>query len=302
MTTLSHYTSLTGLEGIAKTGTLWATNFTELNDTSEYFYAWEILQRDAIDYIMARIPSDLKRPDANLDAVMSQTIVAFRNVLRSSSGYGRLYMSSFARAKTEDQERRGILTLWERYTKHEGYCLQFDKSDVERMLNLETMKGNYAAAGLSEVTYGVDKVTPEFKELCFQFGEWLLLKVAQQYRDGRIDLNYSEQWAESYLIRSLLNYCGTHKDPCYEDEREVRIFVCPIDGADARVFTGIAQRKAIRTAPSGKKYIALGEYWKPGLAPRRIIIGTRANLNVQSILAMYDRSPEVARADFPIAA
>src|ERR1051326_1881528 len=67
MTTLSHYTSLTGLEGIAKTGTLWATNFTELNDTSEYFYAWEILQRDAIDYIMARIPSDLKRPDADLD-------------------------------------------------------------------------------------------------------------------------------------------------------------------------------------------------------------------------------------------
>lgn len=301
MTLLSHYTSRTGFEGIARTGTLWATDFMNVTGTSEYFYAWNAIQRRAMEYAIARVPADLVRTGPAIEAIAINATEALRAHIASVSpgGYERLYITSFARDTIEDHERRGILTLWRYYTKHEGYCLQFDKSDVESMLSRELMKGNYAAAGLSEMKYGVDEATWEFKKLCVQVGEQFLLMVAQAHHDRRIRPDYKHHWAPSYLARKLMDYCGTRKDPCFEDEREMRIYAYPADVSEARVFTGIASRKEIRTAPSGMKYIALGEFWRPVISPRRVIIGSKADKDIAAILAQFDRMPEVARANMP---
>jgi len=50
----------------------------------------------------------------------------------------------------------------------------------------------------------------------------------------------------------------------------------------------------------GRHYIDLGADWRPGIEPRRIIVGPRARRDVDDVLALFDRKPEVLHAEFPI--
>src|SRR5438270_3339883 len=101
---LSHYTDRTGLEGIAQSKAFWATNFLNVNDTSEYFFAWKKLLRHAIAATLSTIPDDLKLPNVDLDAHTATSIEQFRGVVNPTEGYGHLYMTSFGRGKTPDHE------------------------------------------------------------------------------------------------------------------------------------------------------------------------------------------------------
>lgn len=302
MTMLSHYTSRAGLEGILDTETLWATNFLELNDNSEFFFAWEALQRNAAAYLKARIPDDLKQGGDAVDATLARLTAEVRTSFASSApNSGHLYITSFARAGNEDQERRGILTLWDRYTKFEGYCLQFPRRAIEHALELELMKGSYSWAGLAEVTYGLDETTSEFRTLSTQLGEQWLLLAARATRDSRISPDYQNHWPESLLVRKIMDFCARHKDPCFEDEREIRIFLYPADRAEARVFTGIAGVKKVQTTPSGKRILAVGEFWRPGIIPSRIIVGPKADPRIEGLFAKFENPPVIAPSNLPIA-
>ena len=150
------------------------------------------------------VPEDLKRQDLDLEGAIelqaANSIPMFRSMVQSTEGYGHLFITSFAQARTADHERRGILTIWDRYTGHKGYCLQFDKGDIEHMISLEAMRGSYQWIELAEVKYGVDPNTCTFRELAAQLGEQFLMQVMREYADGRIAPNYEVQWAPSTLI------------------------------------------------------------------------------------------------------
>jgi hypothetical protein len=300
MPLLSHYTSRAGLEGIARTGTLWATDFISGRDTAEYFYGWDALQRAAYRYAFERIPEDMRNAATDIEALSRGSTQQFRSLLTGTDGYGHLYMTSFARGTKEDHDKRGILTIWERYTQHQGYCLQFERGDVEHMMRLETSKGNYDWVNMCEVKYGTEEDTWSFRALANQLGEQFLLQAARS-RDGhRIPVKFEDHWAPTYLLRRIMDYCGSHKDPCYEDEREFRIFAYPSTQSEARVLTGIASRKTLK-AHNGRRYLALGEFWRPPIAPKRIIIGIRADPNIEHIVAQFASRPEIAHANLPVA-
>jgi hypothetical protein len=298
---LSHYTTRAGLEGMAASKAFWATNFLDVNDTSEFLYAWTIVMRDAAALALEKVPSEMKRPDYDMDEEARRLAITNLDMVGKGDGYGHLYMTSFARAANEDQNKRGILTLWDRYTKHEGYCLQFARGDIEHLMQLDSWRSNYGWLGLNNVSYGVNKYTHTYRELRYQLAQAIILQMLRARGDIKIEPDWTKMWADSYLVRQLMNFCATHKDPCYEDEREVRIFGYPAEQAEARVCTGIAMRKPIRSTPNGKRYIVFGEHWTPGIVPRRIIIGTKANPDIRNVLAMYDGTPQVALAALPVA-
>ena len=299
MPLLSHYTSKTGLEGIAKSKTLHATSFLQLNDKSEYVYAWEILQRFALEIAIQKLPPDAIKVPVDINDRARKSTEQFKALF--SGDIGLMYVVSFAMSSSSDHERRGILTLWEKYTKHEGYCLQFDQRDIERLVEFELMKGSYAALSLSPVIYGVDTESREFRVLCYQLAQQFLLQVMRAKPGLRVQPDFQDIWADSYLHRKLMEFCGLHKDPCFEDEREVRIVGFPADQAAYRPFTGVATIKKRRTAPSGKGYIDIGEYWTPTLTPRRMIMGTKADPDISAALAYYNPKPEIAHANLPVA-
>jgi hypothetical protein len=49
----------------------------------------------------------------------------------------------------------------------------------------------------------------------------------------------------------------------------------------------------------GRQYIGIGEEWRPGLEPCRII-SVRANKDIEDVLALFKVPPVIINAEFPI--
>jgi hypothetical protein len=162
------------------------------------------------------------------------------------------------------------------------------------------MRRNYSYVDVAKVIYGVDKSSIEFVQLVAQIGEAMLVEALRRTGDHRISLNSQALWAPSFLAGRLMNFCGARKDPAFEDEREFRVIMCPAEQAEARVFTGVAMRKDIHLDAAGRKYIMFGEDWRPGIEPFRIIIGPKADPNIESVLKLFSWPPEVSKCEIPI--
>jgi hypothetical protein len=94
---------------------------------------------------------------------------------------------SFARAQTPDHEARGILTLWDRYTRNSGFCLQFRRSDVERRVEVEKMSFNYGVLEVIDVTYGIDESARDFLDMIPKSGNRFLEKDHAQTKNLDLD-------------------------------------------------------------------------------------------------------------------
>jgi hypothetical protein len=291
---LSHYTRLPGLEGIASSGTLWATNFLSVEDETELFYGWLIVQRAAFEYVRARFPADLCPEFVELsdDELMS----LFREELNVTQGYGHLFMTSFVRHENEVDERRGSLTHWRHFTQSEGYCLQYDATDIQRMIDHESWRSTYSLIQLQKVSYGVDRNSHDFKELVVQLGEMQLLLLLRDWRDSRIKVDHARHLAPSAVARKLMLFCASHKDPAFRDEREVRILAFPENQTVVRPLYGMSTAKKIELK-GDKRIIALGANWTPAISPKRIIIGPSATQDIETPLSKFPKRPELIRSD-----
>jgi hypothetical protein len=225
----------------------------------------------------------------------------FKKSFEGDIGSEPLYVVSFAKGRTEDHERRGMLTLWDRYTRMEGYCLQFDAGQIDALLRRESLTRNYGLLGLSAVHYGIDEADPEYRRLLFQLTQHLLIEIERAKPGLGVKPRYDQLWAFDAFAQRMLNFHAKHKDPFFEDERETRIMAVPARQAASRFMAAPALRKEVKIMPDGRHFIDIGAD-RPGIEPRRIIIGPKASRDLDAVLVLFDRKPEVAIADFPIKA
>jgi hypothetical protein len=303
MRLLSHYTSRAGFEGIAKSKCIRATKFSQLNDKQEIEYGYAEFVKRALLEVFAELDKIMPRkPGVTLDLSDGERrlVEHFRASFEGEKGSEPIYVASFAKGKTEDHDNRGMLTLWDRYTKLQGYCLQFRESDVRKIIDLEAGHRNYALLTLDNVQYGMDEGTSEYRELAFQMKQLLLIEVLGGMPTLPIKPAYDEMWPFTTFATRMLRYIAKHKDPFFEDERETRIIGVPAKIAQARFLTGIAMVKHPKDHADGRQYIGIGEDWRPGLEPCRIIIGPRADKDIKDVLALFEFPPIVINAEFPI--
>jgi len=303
MAYLSHYTSRAGLEGIARSKSIRATKFSQLNDKREIEYGYvEFYRRgflsmfDEFDKIMPRRPGSTIPID---DAVQGFKEVFWKQ-FEGDTGSEPLYMASFARGRTKDHDDRGMLTLWDRYTKLEGYCLQFREEDVRKTLELEASSRHYALLTLDSVHYDMDENTDEYRALNFQIKQRLMIEVLRGMPTLALKPAFDKMWAFPVFATRILHYIAKHKDPFFEDEREVRIIGVPAKMAKAQPFFRPLLVKQPKDHVDGRSYIGIGEDWRPGLEPCRVIIGPRANKDIGDILPLFNLPPVIINADFPI--
>lgn len=300
---LSHYTTQKGLEGIARTKTLWATDFLDLNDDSELLYGLTgMMQRGlyaAYDECKKLLRPDEIRRISQLDRDKNQKVLAdfYRDVFARSAEH--LHVVSFANSENADHSERGILTLWARYTNYSGYCLQYDETEVVQFLRREALISPYILIDLQRVKYGFDDSDTEYKELLNQTVLRLLGEVDRERHGLGVDPKFDQWWPDPTYTIQLLHYCAKHKDPFFEDERETRIIAVPSKVMDARPFSTFRTVKRVEQINS-KRVIKLGEYCSPRIEPRRILIGPKAQLDISSVLSLFDRKPEVVVATTPI--
>lgn len=307
MALLSHYTSEAGLIGIVRSQTLWATEFLSLNDDSEFVYALRALYEKALADCFAAIPTDLRDPaksDAELAAIPGQIIAALKEQIRTSDGYGSLYVVSFARGRNDDEDARGILSLWARYTDNCGYCLQFDEADIRSLLDHELLHGSFASLSLAEVTYGIDTNEREFRALAEQLTLRLRDYLFHAHGDTRLAPDVQRLKPDSVFAKALLEFCATHKDPAFGDEREIRIFAYPVNVTAARPFAGFSRPKPIGhrgNRANGPRHLVLGENLLPGFIPWRLLGAPKADLPPWKLQALYPAMPGYQRSTIPLA-
>jgi len=302
MRPLSHYTSEYGLIGIVRSQSLWATDFLALRnkDETELTYALSALVGEAALLALTKIPSDLRDPNKGDDDMRSELaahISAFKDQVANGDGYGSLYVTSFARGKTEEEDEHGIATHWERFTGNEGYCIQFTTDWIKGLIEDERTNHTHALIDLVEVKYGIDRESSEFKHLVRELSVRGLRQAYIATHDERLlspDLDNTD--VEPYFIQQLLSFCARHKRPCFADEREMRIIACPVNLNEPRVLSGIAWRKKIyRDGPQrdARRYIVLNESvlcTRPMV--HRIIVGPQAKLTPPLLCdALYPPPP-----------
>lgn len=137
------------------------------------------------------ISDDLRDNPKNQRPIsMSAYLDEIKSQVRSGDGYGSIYIISFARGRDPDEDKRGILTLWDRYTNNKGYCLQFDEDSVNNMIRYERGEHTYAWIELVEVTYNIDRHGSEFGWLAEQFSLRLLEYMYRSTHDSRLAPDY----------------------------------------------------------------------------------------------------------------
>jgi hypothetical protein len=301
---LSHYTDERGLFGIVRSQSLRATDFLALNDKKEFVYALQALWESALEQTLQKIPADLSETTKNLDLLRSRMpdfIESLKKQVEESDGYGSLYITCFARGRNDDEDQRGILTLWHRYTKDKGYCLQFKTEEIQRIVTYESERHSYAWIELAEVIYGVNREALQFKELVDQLSLRLLRGLYFETKDRRFTSDLERIRPENSFVQKLVSFCGKHKDPAFVDEREMRIFVCPVNTTEGRTFTGFAMPKDIYRPRRGPRYVVFGETVLPGAIAERILIGPKAEpLSDEKLDALYPRPPVIEKSDIPI--
>jgi hypothetical protein len=99
-----------------------------------------------------------------------------------------------------------MLTLWDRYTKLEGYCLQFHEVDVRRIIDLEAGRRNYAFLTLDNVHYGMDKGTSKYQDLAFKMKRLLLIEVLKGMPTLPIQPAYEQMWPQRLATAHSTNF------------------------------------------------------------------------------------------------
>jgi hypothetical protein len=116
MAVLSHYTSLTGLEGTAQSKTLWATDFLDLNDKTEMLFGHVELAKAALSEAYAECKRLMKPGEGgilDLDATAEAVLGFHRQSFERNPFLEHLYVTSFARARNAGrrQPSRGLCSL-----------------------------------------------------------------------------------------------------------------------------------------------------------------------------------------------
>jgi hypothetical protein len=266
------------------------------------FYGHAELAKAALEKAVAECKRLMKPGEGgvlDLDHAGRAIFDFYKQAYANNSALERLYVTSFAKVRTDDQEQRGSLTHWARYTDHKGYCLLYEESEIRKLIEIEKTKRVYAFIELADVGYGIDNNESEFVALRDQLCLRYLYEVHSAKPGLGVDPRFTEWWPMQELATRTMKFVCRHKDPFYEDEREVRIMSLPASSVPARPFGMGLRAKPVHHAP-GKRHIVLGADGPSPIEPIRIIVGRDAEKDIDGVLASFRRRPEVSYPHFPI--
>lgn len=195
---LYHYTTLTGLVGIASSHSLWASDVRYLNDASELSYAVELISGVVTETLS----------EADTDALHS--VLPRYSGFANAFEYGRRpFVACFC-------EEGDLLSQWRGYRSGQtGYSLGMDLSTLARIGNLPP--NTY----LRKVVYDTDEQRAEVREVV---QVWLQTAEALLNSDRGLSTEdvfpYPAIWA---LQEALAEHHLCFKHPAFAEEREWRL-------------------------------------------------------------------------------
>ena len=294
---LFHYTSISALKGILKSNSLWATQATHLNDSSEITILWPILEEQCIAYLkrsadeyLRLYPKELEKYNAlggtkKLAERDGRMIVGTMRELMlgsgSKAGMGMTFIVSFTTHEEEYHRQNGMLSQWRGYGNEGNVAIIFDAKELKRLLNLEVKRFEYTSCLVADVIYCHEEVdiVEKFPTL---FNE--LRQFSQKLIGGWNDCDEVLEKNLSNLSASLLPAFGRLKHQAFYEEKEYRIVAGIPDESFRSQLEKLGHRDVqmkkihYRSGVTGSiPYIRLFEQFTEKLPISRIIVGPSRN-------------------------
>jgi hypothetical protein len=287
---LHHYTTGQGLTGILASKTIWATHFSDLNDSSEV----KLLQAPLRQAVAARCKALVVEHQSKGISFMKrvQQLGGPQKVARDlaqsfvdslyqitfdtdeEKRFGAPFIASFcSHAADQSYEREhGLLSQWRGYGRDGGYCMVFDTAKLIDFLSAEYSSFDYVHLNISAARYGdqnadISKLFPELVDRSEHF-------ISEALKGNR-EPSGGEGLGEFLAGATLFKHRGFH------EEREVRIAAMP-GSKELQALMLLEDQKlqlrALKTISlpgekSGRRHISLFEGFDVALPIKRVIVG-----------------------------
>jgi len=192
---LFHYTTMSGLEGITREGSLWASDVRYLNDYSELTYAANLIQ-DELNALITAIPDD-----------------DLREGIRTYPGWANPFEFGFNPFVVCFCEEGDLLSQWRGYGGQTGVSLGFD------MRQIFSSPATHSRTHLSKVVYDE---TSQRRSVRAVGNAWLSALVEMRQEGAAADelVPYPAIWA---LHEALVTFHLRFKHSGFAEEREWRL-------------------------------------------------------------------------------
>ena len=287
---LHHYTTAGGLAGILASKTIWATHFSDLNDSSEIRLLQDPLKQ-ALAARCRKLVIERQRENSKMlvrvmklggpqkvaeglaqDFVASLYQVTFDN--DEEKRFGTPFIASFCSHVADQSYERehGLLSQWRGYGRDGGYCIVFDTTKLIEFLSLEFSSFDHVHLNVSAARYGdknadISTLFPELVDLLEKF-------VSEAIR-GNTEPSAGEGFAEFLAGATMFKHRGFH------EEREARIVAMP--GSKELQALMLQEDKELKLRPlktissppenGGKRHISLFQGLNVALPINRVIVG-----------------------------
>jgi hypothetical protein len=213
---LFHYTTLSGLDGIIRSQTIWATHASYLNDANE-IRMFETRLVDILTPLIETSPSDVGNA-AILAASMYQVLLEPTD--HDAEPFAEPYIASFCTASNEKIAQHGLLSQWRGYGAEGGYAIVFDTRGLDDLLKEETRLWNYNTVFGGDIIYSHQE--NEFKT---EFATHIS-SITSAIAMWRKDMKNPKPLEDTYL--PFIQCACRYKHWGYQEEKEVRYVAIPM--------------------------------------------------------------------------
>ena len=307
---LFHYTTLSALKGILETNTLWATQATHLNDSSEVTILWRKLEEICINYLEVFIsdylqsrPEEREKFEALGGAIKfakqdgSMIVEVMHDLLfgdGTTPGMGMPFIVSFATHNNEYHRRHGMLSQWRGYGGDDTVAIIFDSEKLEDLLEFEVRRFEYLSCLIADAIYYRDdmNLVKTFPRLFAELSDFL-----RQIIGGWGEHDEILQNDLSRLTSELMPAVGRLKHWAFHEENECRVITGVPDKLFRDKFEQHGHREVLfknvyyRSGVFGSiPYIRLFEDFNEPLPITRVLVGPSINqrANVQRVYELLD--------------
>jgi len=233
---LHHYTSFNGLRGIVQSDTLWASHYSELNDTTEVTHLREPFGRAAARRFLQtlsekqrhspRIRRAIRKSggleksadDLARDLMNSTYKVTFED--HDEFSFGEPYIASFCSHAGDQpyEQNHGLLSQWRGYAGDGGFCIVFDTATFGALFVREWVENYWTHLNVDQARYAtddrdIDAAFSDILDLLNHFVECMI--------DGRSPPSMEAAFGPFISAATLFKHQG------FREEREVRIVAIP---------------------------------------------------------------------------
>ena len=289
---LHHYTTFSGLSGIIRSNTIWATHFSNLNDTSEVLLLRNpLLQAVAnsfLSYVIIRQGTDSLFRDFIIQHGGHSSVATSDASSLIDTLYEKIFENSLAEpfiasfcSHANDQpyeKENGLLSQWRGYGNDGGFCIVFDTAALVTLLEAEFNGFNWVHLTIAPVCYATDGISIKtiFPTLIEQCGRFY-----SRTADGQNPIPHDES-----LTSLFISGATRLKHQGFREEREVRVVAIPatskILASELRVkhpdYCSPDRWKRVHVRNVKEiRYIALFDTLRATLPIKRVIVGPSRN-------------------------